>query len=342
MFDPRYVTRNFPVTRHGWLALHDEAVIAPDLPIVDAHHHLWDVAGSPYLHGDLRADIGTGHAIRATVFVECRARYRGDGPAALRPVGETAFAAAQAQAFAGAACAPCAAIVGWADLLLGDEVQAVLEQHVEAGRGRFRGLRLRAAWHEHPALGAPGESRPGLLLDPSVERAVKRLAALGLSLDVWAFHTQLAEVGRLAAMCPDATLVLNHCGGPLGIGPFAGRRDEVYRVWRSHMAALAQHDNIVVKLGGLGMPRIGFDFAAAAAPPPSQTLAAAWRPYVETCIEAFGTARCMFESNFPVDKGSGSYRVLWNAFKRIAAAYSPGEQAALFGRTAAATYRLAG
>lgn len=339
MFDAEYAIRNFPQPRLDWLARHAEAALEPDLPIVDAHHHFWDVGGVPYLRDELRADIaGGGHRVVATVAIECQARYRTEGPEALRPTGETAFIV-DAGDEADAACP--AAIIGWADLRLGDGVKPVLEAHVDAGRGRFRGVRLRAAWHEDAALHPPGEGQPGLMLAPVVWRAARQLAALGLSLDVWAFHTQLDEVAALAAAAPDTRMVLDHCGAPLGIGPFVERRREVFADWKARIAELAKHDNLHIKLGGLGMPRIGFPFAQGESPPTSQVLAGAWAPYVETCIEAFGPARCMFESNFPVDKGMCSYGVLWNAFKRMAGACSADEKAALFSMTASAHYRLA-
>jgi L-fuconolactonase len=328
VFDAEYTKRNFPPLRPDWLALHTEPALEPGLPIVDAHHHFWEMGGVPYLRDELRADIDNGgHHVRATVAVECKARYRSDGPEVLRPIGETVFMADEAHG-------PCAAAI------VGDGVRSVLEAHAEAGGGRFRGLRLRAAWHEHTTLHPPGEGQPGLLLEPAVWRGARQLAALDLGLDIWAFHTQLADVATLAAAAPDTRMVLNHCGGPLGIGPFAGRRDEVFAHWRAHMLVLARHDNLVVKLGGLGMPRIGFPFAQHESPPTSQMLAEAWAPYFETCIEAFGADRCMFESNFPVDKGMCSYGVLWNAFKRVTRACSTNEKATLFSATATRHYRL--
>ena len=286
-----------------------------------------------YLRQELGADIAdSGHHVVATVAIECKAHYHTEGAEALRPVGETAWLTADAAA--------TSSVVGWADLRLGDAVRQVLEAHIEAGRGYFRGVRLRAAWHEDPVLHPPAEGQLGLLLEASVWRAARQLARLDLTLDVWAFHTQLLEVARLAAAAPATRIVLNHCGGPLGIGPFAGKRNEVFADWRSRMVELSRYPNLSVKLGGLGMPRIGFPFAQGELPPTSQVLAKAWAPYFETCIEAFGAQRCMFESNFPVDKGMCSYGVLWNTFKRVAGACSANEKAALFNGTASAQYCL--
>lgn len=338
--DPSYHKANFPDIRPEWLARNNEQAIEADLPIVDAHHHLWELPGFTYMRDDLLADLRGGHNIVSTVYIDCMSRYRLDGPEEFRPVGETEFVVSETANLTKEGFAPCAGIVGWADLLLGDQVQPVLEQQIEAGQGRFRGVRTRAAWHEHPLLRPPSHSFAGMLLDPSLQRGVKKLGALGLSLDVWVYHPQLKDVGRLATACPDTTLVLDHCGAPLGIGPFAGRRDEVFRSWRDDIKALAAHSNIVVKLGGLAMPRCGFGFHEAEMPATSEMLATAWTPYLDTLIEAFGTKRCLFESNFPVDKAVCSYVVIWNAFKRYSRACSAAEREDLFSRTAATTYRL--
>ena len=326
--------------REDWLDLHHEPILEPALPIIDPHHHLWDRPDWRYMPRDLLADLRSGHNIVSTVYIDCMSRYRVDGPEEFRPVGETEFVVAETAKLKKDGFAPCAGIVGWADLLLGDQVQPVLEQQIEAGQGRFRGVRTRAAWHEHPMLRPSGQSFAGMLLDPSLQRGVKKLGALGLSLDVWVYHPQLKDVGFLAAACPDTTLVLDHCGAPLGIGPFSGQRDEVFQNWRNDIKALAAHGNIVVKLGGLAMPRCGFGFHEAEMPATSEMLATAWTPYFDALIEAFGTERCMFESNFPVDKAVCSYVVLWNAFKRATSAYSEDERQALFSATAASTYRI--
>jgi len=340
-FDPQYKKSNFPQIRPQWLALRREAVLQPEQRIVDAHHHFWDEESAPYHADDLLADIGTGHAVEATVLVEGKARYRTGGPEHLRPVGETEFAVAQAELAAGRGAGLCHGIVAWADLLLGPKVEEVLHAHVEAGKGRFRGIRSRAAWSENPVLSGPADGPPqGLLLDRVFQSGVQVLTRMGLSLDVWVYHTQLADVVQFAQQCPESRIVLNHVGGPLGIGPFEGRRAEVFDIWRASMAELGRCSNVAVKLGGLGMPRTGFPFASAETPVSSEELASAWRPYVEACIESFGPARCMFESNFPVDKGMCSYGTLWNAFKRLAAGCSQDERDALFHGTATRVYRL--
>lgn len=311
---------------------------------MDAHHHLWDRPGARYLFEDLLADTSSGHDIRATVFVQCRSMLRASGPEALRPVGETEFVAGIAARSASGTYGPirvCASIVAMADLMLGDAVAPVLEAHLLAAGGRLRGIRNSTAWHAAEEVRSnPITPPPGLLLEPAFRRGAARLSAFGLSLDIWAYHTQLGEVIDLARALPGVTIVLDHCGGPLGVGPFAGRPDEVFRAWRADMVTLAACPNVMVKLGGLAMRVVGHDFDHAPRPPSSEQLAAAWRPVIETCIALFGAVRCMFESNFPVDKGMCAHPVLWNAFKRLAAGASAEEKAALFAGTATRVYRL--
>ena len=337
-------TPHLPV-RPEWLARRQEEILEPELPIVDPHHHLVDRDNTGrYLLPDLLADTGTGHNITATVYLEWLSMYRAGGPVDMRPVGEIEFAngvAAMAASGVYGKTRVCAGIVGYADLMLGARVEPVLEAMVMAGGDRFRGIRYISA--SHPDADARGSSvnRPaGLLLDRRVREGFARLHPLGLSFDAWMYHTQLGELADLARAFPETPIVLNHVGGPIGIGPYAGRRDEVFAAWRSSITELARCANVHVKLGGLGMRLFGFDFHTAELPPSSEQLAAAWRPYIETCIAAFGPDRAMFESNFPVDKGSGGYPVFWNAFKRIAAGCSADEKAALFAGTASRFYRL--
>jgi L-fuconolactonase len=337
-------TPHLPV-RPDWLGRREEAILEPDLPIVDPHHHLVDRANTGrYLLYDLLADTGSGHNITATVYLEWLSMYRAAGPEEMRPVGEVEFAngvAAMAASGGYGKTRVCAGIVGYADLALGARVEPVLEAMISAGGGRFRGIRFISA--SHPDDGARGSSvnRPaGLLMDRSVREGFARLHPLGLSFDAFMYHTQLAELVDLARAFPDTPIVLDHVGGPIGIGPYAGRRDEVFAAWRAHIAELAGCPNVYIKLGGLGMRLFGFDVHRGELPPSSEQLAAAWRPYIDTCIAAFGPRRAMFESNFPVDKGSCGYQALWNAFKRIAAGASADDKAALFAGTARRFYRL--
>ncbi|HEV7266532.1 MAG TPA: amidohydrolase family protein [Falsiroseomonas sp.] len=330
--------------REDWLAQHAEEILLPSLPIVDPHHHLWDRAGEHYLLPDLLRDTGSGHDIRATVFIQCGAMYRTDGPEEMRPLGETEFVNGVAAMAASGQYGPigaCAGIVGFADLTLGTGVTPVLEAHRRAAGPRFRGVRNRTAWHPAPQVRSNLVTPPpGPLEHPRFVEGARCLAAQGLVLDVWAYQTQLPHVAALARAVPELTVVVNHCGGPLGIGPFAGRREEGFAAWRQEVLALAALPNVVMKLGGLAMEVGGFDFHLAPRPPGSEALAQAWRPHVETLIEAFGPARCMFESNFPVDKGMCGYAVLWNAFKRLAAGAGEAELKALFAGTATRVYRL--
>ncbi|HXN70218.1 MAG TPA: amidohydrolase family protein [Bradyrhizobium sp.] len=330
--------------REDWLAQYTEQVIDPARPIVDPHHHLWDRGGQRYLIEEITADIASGHNIVATVYVEARSMYRANGAEALRPVGEIEFAngAAAMSASGGYGSASiCAGIVGHVNLLLGDGARAVLEAEIAAGGGRFRGIRHSSAWDADPNVAHMYATRPkGLLLDPTFRKGFACLAPLGLSFDAWLFHPQIGELADLARTFPDTRIVLDHCGGPVGLGSYAGRRDEIFAGWKASIKDIAKCPNVVVKLGGLAMRLLGYDFHERAMPPSSEDAAAAWRPYIETCIEAFGPNRAMFESNFPPDKGQCSYQVIFNAFKRIAAPCSEAEKTALFSKTAAEVYRL--
>ncbi|MGD9942106.1 MAG: amidohydrolase [Burkholderiaceae bacterium] len=332
-----------PHVNDEWLSRHDEPVIEPDRRIVDPHHHLWNRPGMEYEAPALLADLQSGHDIRATVFVQCRSRYRDSGPEELRPIGETEYVvdAAEAVDRADPSRRACAGIVGYADMRLGAAVQPVLEAHLQAGGGRFRGIRHSAAWSDDPVIFNPELGAvEHMLRMPAFQAGVDCVGRMGLSFDAWVYHPQIPDVAALARACPDTMIVLDHAGGPLGIGRFAADTAAVYRDWRRDMAGLATCPNVVVKLGGLAMRISGHHFHQQPAPPDSQALATAWRPYVEFCIEAFGADRCMFESNFPVDKASCSYRVLWNAFKRLAAGCSEPEKTALFESTASRVYRL--
>ena len=330
--------------REHWLALHQEQVIDPARPIVDPHHHLWDRGGQRYLIEEMAADTGSGHNIIATVYVEARSMYRAGGPEALRPVGEVEFAngAAAMSASGGyGAAAICAGIVGHVNLLLGEGARPVLEAEIAAGGGRFRGIRHSSAWDADADVAGMYATRPkGLLLDQTFRKGFACLAPLALSFDSWLFHPQIGELTDLARAFPDTKIVLDHCGGPIGLGSYANRREEIFPVWKASIQAIAKCPNVVVKLGGLAMRLLGYDFHERPVPPSSEDAAAAWRPYIETCIEAFGPDRCMFESNFPPDKGQCSYQVIFNAFKRIAAQYSEAEKTAMFSKTAADFYRL--
>ncbi len=330
--------------RQEWLDRWHEEILAPDLPIIDPHHHLWDRPGWRYLLDELLLDLRSGHNIIATVFLQCRAMHRADGPESLRPVGETEFVNGVAAMSASGGYGPtrvCAGIVGYADLQLGASVREVLEAHLRAGGDRFRGIRHTNAWEA--SVPRPSNApQPGLLADEDFRAGFAQLAPLGLSFDAWLYHSQIPELTTLARAFPDTAIVLDHVGGPLGIGTYAGQRDAVFTQWTNSIRELATCENVCVKLGGLGMPLTGLAFHEQAAPPTSEQLAAACQPYFETCIAAFGVQRCMFESNFPVDKEAYSYAVYWNACKRLTQGASAREQAALFHESAAHFYRIEG
>src|SRR3984893_5276279 len=331
--------------RLDWLDRRREEIIEPDLPIVDPHHHLVERPETGrYLLPELLADTSDGHNITATVYLEWLSMYRAQGPVELRPVGEVEFAngvAAMAASGTYGRTQICAGIVGYADLTLGAPVEKVLQAMIQAGGGRFRGIRFITASHPEQAAWGSAVIRPeGLLMNPKLREGFARLAPLGLSFDAWMYHTQLSELVDLARAFPGTQIVLDHVGGAIGLGPYAGKRDEVFAEWSARIRDLAACPHVHLKLGGLGMRMFGFTHHLAELPPSSEELAAAWRPSIETCIAAFGPERAMFESNFPVDKGSCSYRVLWNSFKRIASGCSAAERAALFAGTATKLYRL--
>lgn len=332
-----------PTIRPDWLACNTEPALEPDLPIVDAHHHLWDRPGDPYMLDEFLADSSGGHAVRASVFIECNTCYRPDGDPLFRPLGETAFVADAAARAAARPRGPRVAdgIVGFADLRAGAAIRPVLEAQIETGAGHFRGIRQIAAWHPDPAArGSVATPPPMMMLDPGFREGFAQLAPLGLSFDAWAYHTQLAELRDLADAFPDTRIVLNHVGGAIGIGPYASRRRHVFAAWSAAIRELSHCSNVHVKLGGLGMRLFGFALHEGEVPPDSMRLAELWRPYIQTCVEAFGPQRCMFESNFPVDKASCGYTALWNAFKRITTGWPAHERAALFHDNAMRFYRL--
>jgi L-fuconolactonase len=347
--------RIFP-PRDAWLAKAPaEPVIDPELPIIDTHHHLWQRTGGArgeswevpafrYLIDEFLADCATGHNIVGSVFLQCHSMYRATGPEPMRPVGETEFVAgiaAMSDSGGYGKTRVAAGIVGYADLTAGDWVTPVLEAQIRAGGGRFRGVRHSAGYDADPVIGnsAPG-IQPGLYLRPDFRAGMRRLAALGLSLDAWAFHPQMPDIVDLARAFPGSNIIVGHCGGPLGYGRYAGKRDEVFADWKSSVTELAKCQNVTMKLGGMMMRLAAYDYMGLDAPPSSEQLAEHWRPYVETCVELFGADRCIAESNFPVEKMGIGFAALFNALKRLTAGCSAGEKAAIFAGTARRVYRL--
>ena len=331
---------------NAWLAKRPrEAALEPELPIIDPHHHFWDTPQrGRYLLPELLADIAGGHNIVSTVFLECRAMYRTDGPPEMAPIGEVEFVNGISAMSASGGYGPCRvaeAIIGHADLTLGARVRAVLEAEIRVGGGRFRGIRhgLAADGNEAISRFAPRIVPLHLARDAKFREGFAQLAPLGLSFESWQYHPQLPDAIDLARAFPDTSIILNHVGGVLGVGPYRGHRQEILAGWKKDIAELAKCPNVTVKLG-VGMTSFGFELHERDVPPSSQDLAAAWRQYIEPCIEAFGVERCMLESNFPPDKQSGGYTELWNAFKRITVGASPAERKALYSGTAARVYHL--
>lgn len=346
-----------------------EAIIDPALPILDPHHHLWYVPPDTlatlleghgesaaalgaiyrktprYLFDEMLADATSGHNVRGTVYIEVHSMYRRDGPEALRSVGEIEFANGMAAMGASGAFGEvriCAGIVGCVDLQRGAAAREVLEAQQAAGGGRYRGVRSHGIAY-HPALGDLNRalnSRPGVLGDPRFREGYAQLAPLGLHYEAFQLEPQLPELLDLARVFPEIRIVLNHAGMPVGVEGFRGRHAERFPIWRQAIHDLATAPNVVVKLGGLGNPLCGLDVAGKPGSAGSRDLAAVWRPYLETCIEAFGAERCMFESNYPVDSVTAAYPAIWNAFKLIAAGASADEKRELFAGTAARIYRI--
>ena len=331
-----------PVPKLEWLGKLTEDILEPELPIVDPHHHLWDHPGNKYYLDELLSDVDSGHNIVSTVFLQCFWAYRTSGPEEMKPVGETEFVASVAAEAdrRGTKTKICAGIVAFADMSRDDKVDDVLKAHAAAAGGRLRGIRQITARHPRFLASLAAPPRFALMAEPAFRRGFAALGRHGLSYDAFMYHTQLDQFIDLARAFPETPMVLNHVGGPIGAGAYRGKRDEVFAAWRASMKTLASCPNVNVKLGGLAMVINGFDFHDNILPPSSGEMANAWRPWMDACIEDFGANRCMFESNFPVDKGMCSYPVMWNAFKRIAAGASAAEKAALFHDTAARVYRL--
>ena len=338
-----------PFGGNDWLALTPEPPLEPDLPICDPHHHFWDfrterIPYQRYLLHELADDMNSGHNVRSTVFVEARAMYRDGGPEEMRPVGEVEFVQGLAAASASGLYGPgraAAAIVGHANLLLGDRVEPVLQALQAASPNRFRGIRHSVTWDPHPEVeNTAAYNMQGQLANNDFRAGARVLARMGFSLEGWMFFPQLPELAEFAKAVPDLTIILNHIGGLLRVGPYANRDDEVLATWRNGIAAVAECPNVVMKLGGIGMPRTGFDWHTRTKPIGSEELAESMAPFMTYCIEQFGPNRCMFESNFPVDKVSYSYNVMYNAFKRLSANYTATERTAMFHDTAARVYRI--
>ena len=322
-----------------------EAPIDPNRAIVDAHHHLWEYPGSVYRAPELLADLTGSHNVVWTVFVECLSKYDQERAEHLRPVGETEFVRSEATALATAAGEGgprLGAIVGHADMMLGTDVQEVLEAHVEAGGGLFRGIRHATTWDASDQIGA-GHSQPfpEMMRTPEFQAGVRTLAGMDLSFDAWMLHPQLDELCELADAVPEVDIVLEHLGGPLGVGPYADDRIAARADWRAGLARVAERSNVTLKIGGIGLDAyFGMGWAAQESPPGSEEVAAYWADDLRYCVDTFGPDRSMVESNFPVDRASLPYPVLWNALQIICSGYTDAEQDQIFSGTAIDVYRL--
>lgn len=331
--------------RDDWLGLVAEEALLPDLPICDAHHHLWDGSahlypGDVYMGPDLTDDARAGHNVVSTVFVDCLSGYLTDGPEEFRPTGESAFAASVAREQIERGGPKLGAIVSHADVTLGAAIRSVLERHVVAGEGLFRGIRYATAADPHPDVRGNHIEAPGDTLESSAFlESLEVLASMDLTFDAWVYHHQLPQVARAAALVPESTIVVDHLGGPLGMGPYVGD-PSVRPLWRHNLAMVADQPNTFLKLGGIAMPSMGADWMGGPRPATSTELADRWADDIEFAVGVFGAERCLFESNFPVDRQNASYVVLWNAFKRIAADWSPADRQLTFHDTAVELYSV--
>ncbi|MFT7244855.1 MAG: L-fuconolactonase [Candidatus Azotimanducaceae bacterium] len=325
-----------------WLALVSEEIIDPNQKIIDPHHHLWRrPGGSDYVLANLQGDTMSGHKVVKSVFVECHAEYRTDGPEHLKPLGETEFVVKQAEASELSGGTIIAGIVSHADLTLGDAVEAVLVEHEALGKGRFRGIRHAGAHAEFPeALTIAGRAPANLYESAPFREGVKKLGHMGYTFDTWHYHYQNKAFYDLARECPETQMILDHFGTPLGVGPYASQQDQIKKDWKQDIAKIAECENVVAKIGGLAMPDNGFGWEKQPRPPTSDEFAEAQREYYLHTIDCFGPDRCMFESNFPVDRMSLSYHVLYNGLKKIAKDFSQSEKDAMFFGTAARIYHL--
>jgi len=330
-----------PESEHkAWIAQVTEPALEPNLVICDAHHHLWldeGHTGWAYPLEDFLAHTGSGHKVAHSVYLECGAQYHRNGPQRLQPVGETAWVAGEAIRSAALGGTELRGIVGHADLRLGDSVEEVLDAHSQAGNGLFCGIRYTTAQDSHPAL-SMRESAD--MNEPAYLAGVRKLGELGYTYDAMVYHPQLTQLVSVARNCPQTSIVINHLGGFLGVGPYRDRREEVLAYWYAVMNDLAACPNTFLKLGGIGMPMMGFRWDKQEKPPGSRELSAAWGDAVQRVIDIFSPGRCLFESNYPVDMRGAGYGVLWNSFKRMTIQYSESERRDLFHDSAFRAYRL--
>jgi len=332
---------------YEWLNRINEDIIDPELPIIDPHHHLWTkkhpFAGSfPYLLEDLKKDTSSGHNILGTIFMECGQGYYPDGEERFKPVGETEYVAGVAKTSKNLKNYPSIlGIIGYADMMLGAEVGEVLKTHIGVGDGLFRGIRHAAGWDESDMIdNSHSNPEKNIYFNTNFRRGIEELIDLNLTFDAWHYHHQILDLKELATNYPELTIIHDHFGGPLGIGPYEAKRDEIYKKWKDDISSLASCKNVYSKLGGLAMPINGWNWHKKNKPATSDEIVNANQSYYLHTIESFGFNRCMFESNFPVDKRSVSYHVLWNAFKKMTSRFDSGDRAKLFSETAKKVYKV--
>lgn len=317
-----------------------EDIVLPDLSIIDPHVHMWNLGGFDYFAPELLADIHDGHKVTKTIYVECHMAYNKDPREPFQPVGETEYVIDQIAHAPPSDHDLAAGILGCVNLMLGREAGAVLDAHVAAAKGRFRGIRSHVGYHPDPTVGYPNTPRypqGNILRTEQYLAGANCLLERGLTLDVWALHTQLDDVTAFAAKIPQLPIMIDHCGGPLGVGPYADQRDQVFKDWSASLRKAAQVPNLHIKLSGLGMKRLGFTGDPAKT---SDELVAKWKPWVRACLDAFGPSRSVFASNFPVDQVAGSYRVVVNAYKKMLSDLPPADLNAIFSENARRFYKL--
>ncbi|RFB87065.1 amidohydrolase 2 [Rhizobium leguminosarum bv. trifolii] len=326
-----------PIPDAEWLALYEEDVIDPDLPIIDSHHHLWTLANQSYLRQDFMADVETGHNVQATIYMEASMGYDPADLSPLASISEIDFALEGRSDSHGI----CRGIVSYVNLRDGNDVEGIVERHRERAMDSLCGIRDTVSWSEWPEL-RNHRINPDrdALRSETFRMGAAAVGRAGLALDLWLYQDQLPDFATVAKNVPGTKFVLDHCGGPLMVGPYANHKPERFVAWQEGIAELRDLDNVFIKLGGLGMRTVDLGLHRRDRPASSQDLADAWRPFVSTCVDAVGPSRCMFESNFPVDKEVASYRTLMNAFKRLSAPYSDGERRKLLSGTAAAVYGI--
>ena len=331
-----------PLDRHlEWLNQHSEEIIDAERPIIDPHHHLWP-GENKYLLEDLWADTSSGHNIKHTVFIECTQEFLTSGPDHLKPIGETIFVKKIAdEAKKVPSKSQISGIVSHVDMTLGEGINEVLDLHFLHGESLFKGIRRAGGWDPHENMRNSHHSPPkDMYLSDIFNKSLKILGEKGLVFEAWQYHHQINQVSILAREHPNLKIVLNHFSGPIGIGPYKDLRNEIFEQWKKDIDELVKNKNVYAKLGGLAMPINGYNFHKQSMPPSSDQIVEAQKNYYDYSIKSFGPERCMFESNFPVDKQSVSYHVIWNAFKKISKDYTEEDKEYLFLKSAENFYSL--